>query len=73
MNSLVVPHLDLSSVALPAMCGNEHVGRGTSPVSFLAMLESLHGELWTCFRGAAIRYGRANAALPVLVLLCRQQ
>lgn len=73
MNSLMVPHLDPSAVALLAMCRNEHVGRGTSPVSFLGVLESLHGELWTCFRGAAIRYSRAHAALPDLVLLCRQQ
>lgn len=73
MHRLGVPHPDPAAGALPAVCGNQHVGRGTSPVSFLAVLESLHGELWTSFRGAAIRYGRAHAALPDLVLLHRQQ
>lgn len=73
MKSLVVPHLDPSAAALPAMWGNQHMGRGTSLASILDVLESLHGELWTCFRGPAIGYGRAHAAFPDMVLLCWQQ
>lgn len=47
---------------IPATYGNQHVGRETSPVNILTVLESLHGELWTCFRGAAIRV--AELMLP---------
>lgn len=49
---LAVPHLGPAAVTIPAAYGTQHVGRGTSPVNIPAVLEPLHGELWTCFGGA---------------------